>query len=52
MLNSSFMSLVSQHSKTATMLYGEDYQNNPTYLNSQYKQMYDIQYLKMLTFLN
>jgi hypothetical protein len=52
MLDLTPISLISQHARVATMLYGEDYQTNPTYLNSQYKQMYDIQYLKLLAFFN
>jgi hypothetical protein len=52
MLDLTPMSLISQHVKVATMLYGEDYLTNPSYLNSRYKQMFEIQYHKLLTFFN
>jgi hypothetical protein len=52
MLNTTPQMLQFQHYRTATMLYGPNFLNNKVYLNSQYKQMFDLQYDKLLTFFN
>lgn len=44
--------LLANHIKCATYVYGEDYQNNPTYITSQFKYMFETQYLKLLSLFN
>jgi hypothetical protein len=44
--------LLKTHVKTSIQLYGENYLTDQAYLNSRYKQMFEIQYHKLLTFFN
>jgi uncharacterized phage-like protein YoqJ len=52
MINTTPAQMLTKHVEHAIYVYGEDYKTNPTYINSQFKQLFETQYYQLLSFFN
>ena len=48
MINLTPTEMMNNHIQTATNLYGEDYMNDPHYITSKFKELFEIQYSHLL----
>jgi len=52
MINLTPTEMMAKHIQTATTLYGKDYMNDPSYITSRFKELFDIQYSHLISSIN